>query len=191
MPEEEQGQWQEFNAQEPDPDDSGWGAESPPPEEQPEEDMEFFESFNPEWRQPFQGLVYLGHLEGKVEIPYHSFTVKTLTTGEKIKVVELIRHLEDSIGYARAYRAAIVAAALLTVDGKPLLVGSKNVEAISQRYRYITDNWYDFVVDLIYEKVNEMEGQVLEVLKELGIYDVRREVAQVDEAEGGIPAPQA
>lgn len=147
-----------------------------------EETDDVFSSFDVKWQRAFEGLTYLGHLESEVTIPYHSFVVRTLTTGEKIKVTELIQHLENSIGYARAYRAAVVAAGLVLVDGQPLLVGSRKVDAISQKYQYLIDNWYDFVIDTLYDKINELEGNVISVLKELGVYQDKKNVAIVESA---------
>src|SRR3954471_19985771 len=182
------GGWKDFQEGqiEPDEEDAAW-ANAAPEEAEPvvgtDDELIWQDTFDERWRNAFEGLVYLGKLEGDVDIPYHSFRVKTLTTGEKIKVVALVREHEDSIGYARAYRAAVVSAGLVLVDGKPLLVGQKNLDVIPQRYRYLTDNWFDYVIDILYDKINELEGQVLEVLKELGVYKNRREVAQVAEAE--------
>jgi len=153
------------------------------PEQQAEDDEEYFTSFDAKWRQPFEGLTYLGHLTSEVKIPYHTFTVRTLKVGEKIRLLEMVQHLEQSIGYARAYRAAVVAAGLLTVDGKPLLVGSRNIDIISQKYQYLIDNWYEYVIDVLYDEINELEIKTIEILKELGIYDARREVAQTKTAE--------
>lgn len=147
-----------------------------------QDEEEAFSSFDSKWRRAFEGLTYLGHLETEVNIPYHSFVVRTLTTGEKIKVTELIQHLENSIGYARAYRAAVVAAGLVLVDGQPLLVGSRKVDAISQKYQYVIDNWYDFIIDTLYDKINELEGTVVSVLKELGVYNEKKTVAVVESA---------
>lgn len=147
-----------------------------------QEEEETFSSFDTKWQRAFEGLTYLGHLETEVKIPYHSFVVRTLTTGEKIKVTELIQHLENSIGYARAYRAAVVAAGLVLVDGQPLLVGSRKVDAISQKYQYLIDNWYDFVIDILYDKINDLEGNVISVLKELGVYNDKKTVAVMDSA---------
>lgn len=186
------GEWQDFVTVEPDEDDEQWTTPSVEPDSDPqveaaEDELVWTDTFDGRWREAFQGLVYIGYLEGDVTIPYHSFKVRTLTTGEKIKVVQMIRDIENSIGYPRAYRAAVVAAGLMLVDGKPLLVGQKNLDVIPQRYRYVTDNWYDYVIDILYDKINELEGKVLEVLKELGVYQGRREVAQVPEAEVANP----
>lgn len=183
MPDEEG--WDSVTPQEHDEDDDQWvQADRPPVEAESEQEPEpEFDSFDYKWRNKFEGLAYLGHLEGQVKIPYHEFTVRTLKVGEKIRVVEMVQHLEPSMSYARAYRAAIVAAGLVLVDGKPLLVGSRNIDAISQKYQYVIDNWYDFVVDSLFDKINELEGQVHEILKQLGIYQPRREVVEAERAE--------
>lgn len=155
----------------------------PPKEEPAPEETTFVPIFDPKWQTAFEGLAYVGHLEATVTIPYHSFTVRTLTVGEKIKIAEMIKHLEDSLGYARAYRAAVAAAGVVTVDGQPLLVGSRNIDAITQKFKYMIDNWHDFVIDTLYEKINELEGQVLQVLEELGIFSRPQTVAQVGSAQ--------
>ena len=147
-----------------------------------DEEEEKYPQFDPDWIREFIGLAYIGYLEDEVRIPYHRFTVRTLKTGEKIKVTSMIKHLEDSIGYARAYRAAVVAAGLEFVDGEKLLVGSKKTDAIAQKYQYIIDNWHDFVIDLLYDKINELEGQVVNILRDLGIYEDTRQVATVETA---------
>lgn len=144
----------------------------------------FFPIFDTKWQQAFEGLSYIGHLEAKVEIPYHTFTVRTLTVGEKIKIAELIKDLEGSLGYARAYRSAVAAAGTVLVDGQPLLVGSRKVDSISQKYQYMIDNWHDFVIDILYEKINELEGKVIKVLEELGIFNAEKQtVAQTGPAQ--------
>jgi len=149
--------------------------------EEDEEDSTLNE-FDDRWQRDFVGLTYLGRLEARVDIPFHSFTVRTLKTGEKIKVTAMIKDLEDSLGYGRAYRAAVVAAGLMEVDGDTFLVGSKKVESITQKYKYITENWHDFVVDLLYEKINDLEGRVVEIIRDLGLYEDKRQVATVESA---------
>ena len=69
--------------------------------------------FPEKWKAPFEGLLYLGHLEKEVEIPFHKFVVRTLTSGEKIKISLITSELADTLGYGRSYRAAVVAAGLI------------------------------------------------------------------------------
>lgn len=189
MPEEEDG-WQSVppmdsgDEDEEENEQQSWGDDAA---ESPDDEMDTIPTLDPKWRNAFQGLSYIGYLEDSVQIPYHEFKVRTLKTGEKIEVTSLVQILEQSVGYHRAYRAAVAAAGLMLVDGKPLLVGSKREGVIEQRYRYIIDNWHDYVIDLLYDKINSLEGQVLEIMKELGIYDSRHEVVQVPQSEATGP----
>lgn len=168
------------------PDEDSW---IPPIPTQPDpsslgqEESEPTSTFDLRYRRPFEGLAYLGHLEGRVDIPYHSFIVRTLKAGEKIKIAEMIQALEPSIAYPRAYKAAVAAAGLVLVDGKPLLAGARHIDVLQQKYQYIIEHWYDWVIDLLYEKINELEGKVLEVLQEMGVIKERKEVVQTQQAE--------
>ena len=127
-------------------------------------------TFPDEWKRQFEGLLYLGHLEKKVtSIPFHEFVVKTLTVSEKLEVSLLTKDYVDTIGYGRAYRAAVVAAGLQTVDGRSLIPSSKGLNTLRQKYDYVINGWYDAVIDVLFGEIDELEGQVLMVLQELGI----------------------
>ena len=93
----------------------------------------------------------------------------------------------DTIGYGRAYRAAIVAAGLQYVDGRELLPSSSNISILRQKFDYVTTSWYDSVVDILYREIDELEGRVLRVLQELGILKVESEIVPIfaDEKEEG------
>ena len=130
-------------------------------------------TFPDEWKRQFEGLLYLGHLEKKVtSIPFHEFTVRTLTVSDKLEISLLTKDYVDTSGYGRAYRAAVVAAGLQTVDGRSLVSSSKGINVLRQKYEYVVNGWYDPVIDLLFKEIDELEGQVLMVLKELGIINV-------------------
>jgi len=127
-------------------------------------------SFPEEWKKEFEGLLYLGHLEKEVtSIPFHSFVVRTLTVNEKLQISLLTKDFVDSIGYGRAYRAAVVAAGLHSVDGRPLVPAATSINVLRQKYDYVTNGWYDPVIDILYAEIDALEGKVLTVLQELGI----------------------
>jgi len=137
-----------------------------------EETTETSKSFPEKWKAQFEGLLYLGYLEKEVEIPFHKFVVRTLTSGEKINISLITSDLSDTLGYGRAYRAAIVAAGLVTVDGQKLVVAEKDVDTLRQKYNYVIASWHDPVIDILYEAINELEGRVLTVLQELEIIKI-------------------
>ena len=133
---------------------------------------EVSKSFPEKWKTPFEGLLYLGYLEKEVEIPFHKFVVRTLTSGEKINISLITSDLSDTLGYGRAYRAAVVAAGLSLVDGQKLVVAEKDVDILRQKYHYVTSSWHDPVIDILFEAINELEGQVLTILQELDIIKI-------------------
>jgi len=142
-----------------------WGSEDPFPEQ-----SQTSESFPDEWKDEFEGLLYLGYLQQEVnEIPFHKFVVKTLTINEKLEVSLITKPYLESIGYNRAYKAAIVAAGLVSVDGRELIPSNKRINIVKEKFNYIIDSWYDVVIDLLYVAIEELEMKVILVLQELDI----------------------
>ena len=127
------------------------------------------DAFPDAWKEDFEGLTYLGYLEDVVEIPYHSFLIRTLTVGEKIEITRITKELVNVLGYNRAYKAAVVAAGLQTVDGKPLIAANKAKSVVRERYEYVVNAWYDPVIDLLYQAINNLELRALKVMYECGV----------------------
>lgn len=128
------------------------------------------EAFPEQWKDEFEGLLYLGYLRKEVKsVPFHTFVVRTLTVNDKLEVALACKEYQDSLSYGRAYRAAVVAAGLETVDGRDLVASSLNTNVFSQKLDYIVNNWYDGVIDVLYREIDQLEGKVLVILRELGI----------------------
>ena len=141
-------------------------------------------SFPDEWKREFEGLLYLGHLEKEVtSIPFHTFVVRTLTVNEKLEVSLLTKDYVDTIGYGRAYRAAVVAAGLQSVDGRALVPSTTQKNILRQKYEYVINGWYDPVIDLLYAEIDKLEGSVLTVLQELGILGTEKIVPIFEDEE--------
>ena len=134
------------------------------------EETENISTFPEEWKEEFEGLLFLGYLQKEVtQIPFHKFVVKTLTINEKIEVSLLTKPYVESVGFNRAWKAAVVAAGLVSVDDRPLIASSKNVNSLKQKFDYVTQNWYDIVVEILYEEIQRLEDDVVVVLGELGV----------------------
>jgi len=147
-------------------------------------------TFPDEWKRQFEGLLYLGHLEKKVtSIPFHEFTVRTLTVNDKLEISLLTKDYVDTIGYGRAYRAAVVAAGLESVDGRSLIPSSKGINTLRQKYEYVVNGWYDPVIDILFREIDDLEGEVLMVLNELGILtvDVTTPIFEDEDKSGDDP----
>jgi hypothetical protein len=129
-------------------------------------------TFPDKWKDEFEGLLFVGYLQREItRIPFHKFVVRTLTVNEKLEISLLTKDFMDTIGYGRAYKAAVVAAGLISVDGRDLIPASKNINVIRQKYEYVTNNWYDTVIDILYDEIDALENRVIIVLQELGIID--------------------
>lgn len=134
------------------------------------EESEAISTFPDAWKEEFEGLLFLGYLQSEVtQIPFHKFVVKTLTINEKIEVSLITKPYLDSVGFNRAWKAATVAAGLVSVDGRPLIASSKNINSLKQKFDYVTENWYDVVVELLYDEIQRIEDRSVIVLGELGI----------------------
>ena len=111
---------------------NGWGST-----ELPQTDLIInnnVDTFPEEWKDEFEGLLYVGYLQREVtQIPFHKFVVRTLNVNEKLEVSLITKPYLESIGYSRAYKAAIVAAGLMSVDGKQLVPSSKNINVVRQK----------------------------------------------------------
>lgn len=128
-------------------------------------------AFPEQWKEDYIGLLYLGYLEDTVELAMHNFIVRTLTVGEKIEISRIVRDLQGMLGYNRAYKAAVVAAGLTYVDGRPVLSVEKKKAPIKEKYEYVISEWHDIVIDKLYLKINELELKVVQIAYELGMVD--------------------
>ena len=165
----------------------GWGIE-----DLSQTESKNIDTFPEEWKDEFEGLLFVGYLQREItSIPFHKFVVRTLTINEKLEISLITKPYLDSIGYGRAYKAAVVAAGLMSVDGKELIPSNRNINVVRQKYDYVTDNWYDAVIDILYEEIDTLENRVMMVLQELNIIepilpeDIFEQEEETDNPKGG------
>ena len=164
---------------------SDWGNDTPTPDEDKN-----INTFPEDWKEEFEGLLFVGYLQREVtSIPFHKFIVRTLTVNEKLEISLITKPYLDTIGYGRAWKAAVVAAGLVSVDGRELIASSKNINVVRQKYEYVINNWYDTVVDFLYQEIESLENRVILVLQELGIIDpiVPEDVFVANEEDADTP----
>jgi len=108
---------------------------------------------------PVQGLLWLGYLTEEVWLFGHTFTIKTLTRGEKLAVALATKEWEDTLGLADAYQTVTVAAALMEVDHVPIASldrGADRTAVVGQVFERVR-GWYDPVVEALFERVIALE----------------------------------
>lgn len=127
--------------------------------------------FDPKVRQDFEGLLYLGRLTDQFTWLGHTFTIRTLTSGEIVEIGLLHRPYIGSLADVKAYQAAIVAACVLDVDGKPMptpITNEATDTALLNRFQYVLRSWFSPTLNVVYERYLLLESRVEEVIESMG-----------------------
>lgn len=121
--------------------------------------------------EPFTGLLYLGALRKTFKWMGHTFTIRTLGTDEQLAIGLLVKEWDDSIAQNRAYSAAVVAAAVETVDGQPLpgpAFEETDEARLRRRFNVVTSTWYDATIDAVFNEYLNLRIKVDEILAKMG-----------------------
>jgi hypothetical protein len=100
------------------------------------------------------GLIWLGYLEDVVEFCGHEFVIRTLRADEVLLSTLITKEYAETIGQGKAWVAAQIALALVSVDGDeefcPRATHNKKDYARA-RFNYVTSNWYEATINHIYQ----------------------------------------
>lgn len=119
---------------------------------------ETHDEFDPRIRDDIEGLLFLGRLTYDCTIYGHTFTLRTLTRGERLSIALFVKEFEDTLGLADALETAYLALAIQLVDGRPLSISLKE-EPIAQHLRRnfeIVRQWYDPVLEALYTEYSKL-----------------------------------
>lgn len=151
-------------------DTSGADDESQPaPQDQTEEEP--LPEFDPKYREDFEGLLYLGRLEETFRLWGHTFVVRTLTTEQLAEIGLIVRPHTGSNAENAVYQAAVVAAAVMSVDGQPLPQSIRiddSDELATVKFPYVLKNWMPSVREEIYNRCMRLELTTRRVLSAMG-----------------------
>lgn len=117
--------------------------------------VETADTFPSDSMEAINGLIWLGYLSDSFALFGHHFVVRTLTRGDRLAVTLLTKEWEDTLGMADAYQTAVVAAALVEVDGHPLteiVPRPDRTEQIRANFGLVR-TWYEPVVEAVFERV--------------------------------------
>jgi hypothetical protein len=144
---------------------------APPPPPAPEPEEERLPEFDPRYRDEFEGLLYLGCLRREVSFWGHKFLLVTPSTAERLEIALLTKPYQETVGFDFAYAAALVAAYLVEVDGRPLprpFTNEAKDTALQHRWTHVRDNFMKPVIDQLYEECYILDGLVREILDAMG-----------------------
>lgn len=127
--------------------------------------------FDERYKEPFEGLMFLGALQASFDFIGHRFVIRTLTTDETLAVGMITKEYEETIGAQRAYATALVALCIQSIDGKqlpsPIGLDDNNYAWAFERFNYVKARWFPYVVDNVYDRYLQLESKTLEVLQEM------------------------
>lgn len=122
-----------------------------------EDGTNFEGPFPPESAESITGLLHLGYIEKRVEYAGHTFVMRTLRSGEEISVNQVVKEWDDTVGFAKAYAIAVVAASIELVDGMPLFgqLGPDMVAPIRQKFETVRQ-WFWPTIEFLYRSYEEL-----------------------------------
>lgn len=125
-------------------------------------------AFPEEYRQDFEGLLYIGRLTDTFTWLGHTFVIRTLSDDDLLEMAILHKPYVGTVGEAKAYQTLMVAACVESVDGRPLpsALGPEENDLV-HRFNYVR-KWYSVTQDAIYERFLLLEQRVIEVVKAMG-----------------------
>lgn len=127
--------------------------------------------FDPKYRQDFEGLLYLGRLDETFRLWGHTFVIRTLTTEQLAEIGLIVRPHSGSNAENAVYQAAVVAAAVVTVDGKALpqtITIDTSEELANVKFPYVLKNWMPAVREEVYNRCMRLELTTRKVLQAMG-----------------------
>lgn len=129
------------------------------------------DEFDPKFREPFNGLLFIGALTYSFTLLGHRFKIKTVGIDDLLEVGLITAKYKGTLGESRAYSTAMVAASLMSVDGKQLpqpLTMDPDDTALANAYEYIRGHYFPPIVDALYLKYLELEAQVEQIIAAMG-----------------------
>jgi hypothetical protein len=114
-------------------------------------------------------LLQLGELNDEFEFLGHQFNIRTMRIGEELAALAVIKGYQDvPLAQGRAYATAMVAGALVSIDGSPIAAklspGDRSTAAV--KFTKVAKLHY-YVIDYLYKRYTDLEKEQARVLDEL------------------------
>lgn len=141
------------------------------PEAPAEEAEEPLPQFDARVADEFKGLLYLGALTSEFDWTGHRFKIRTLHVGEFIEIGLAVKKYEGSMAFDRAWQAAVVAACLISIDGRPMptpVTLDEMDTPFANSFRFVLDKWFAPTLEAVYARYIDLEVTVGRVVESMG-----------------------
>lgn len=128
-------------------------------------------TFDPKFREPFTGLLFLGALSDSFDWAGHHFKIRTLHSEELSECSLATKRYQGTEGEHKAFQTAVMAASLLDIDGRGVPVPipiDTNDSMFDVRFAYMMKNWFPAVADEVYRRYIDLEITARQVMEALG-----------------------
>ena len=128
------------------------------------------DEFPDEVNEDVDGLIWLGYLEDVVDYCGHEFVIRTLRSEEQLLASLVTKEYTDTLGQAKAWVAAHVGLALVSIDGNedfcPKASFSKK-DFARARFQYVTGKWFEPTINRLYNAYSDLLERQAVVLEEM------------------------
>lgn len=118
----------------------------------------------------FVEAINIGASKKSLTIMGHEVTISTLTIFDELQVGAVSKPWEGSSAFPKAYKAAVVAASLQTVDYTPFfqpIQKSDEDNKVQIKFDKLK-SYYGPFVDAVYREIVQMEAELKPLLEKLG-----------------------
>jgi hypothetical protein len=132
--------------------------------------LEEEDRFPDEVVEDVDGLLWLGYLEDVVDFCGHEFVIRTLRLEEEMLAALVSKEYIETLGQAKAWIAAQVGMALISVDGDENFCPQANPnkkDYARARFQYVSKNWFEPTVNYIYSKYADLIERQVKALEEM------------------------
>lgn len=103
--------------------------------------------------QEVLGLLNLGELQAKINVRDYEVVLRTLKMDEELEISLLIDEYKGTIDEGRALATALVAASVVTIDGRPLVTTlGPGEDKVRRKFDYVRTRMYWPVIRILYEE---------------------------------------
>lgn len=158
--------------------------------------MESFENdgFPEEVVNDVDGLLWLGFLEDSFEFCGHEFVIRTLRLEEEMIAGLAASDYKDTISRAKAWVAAQVGMALVSVDGDEDFcppAGPNRKDFARARFQYVSGKWYEPTINYIYAKYVRLLERQEAIMEEMENLSKEGRISSMVSPDSSIQRPDS
>lgn len=128
------------------------------------------QAFDPQYIEPFRGLLYVGSLSSGFTWLNHRFVIRSLSSDDILMAGQLMNEWKGTKAEQWAYTVAIVSIVVVSVDGQPLVepLGPLTDTAMGyERFRFVNENWFPATIEKVFEEHMLLDAQVANTISAL------------------------